>query len=58
MTQTQRDIIQQSTKQLEFMGGMLLAWDMDAIEFGEAEKDGIFYMIECIRKELQTLQKA
>ncbi len=56
MTPNQQDIITSTTKQLEFMAGMILAWDTDAIEIGEPEKDGIFYMLECIRKELQTIE--
>jgi hypothetical protein len=55
MTTTQQDIIHSVAKQLEFMGGMILAWNTDAIEIGENEKDGIFYMIECLRKELKTI---
>jgi len=55
MTTTQQDIIHSVTKQLEFMGGMLLAWDLDAIEFGATERDGVFYMLECLRKELNSV---
>lgn len=57
MTSTQQDTLESIAKQLEFMGGMILAWNTDAIEFGEAEKDGVFYMIECVRKELLSVTK-
>ncbi len=56
MTTTQQDIIHSANKQLAFMGAMILAWDSDAAEIGGDEKDGIFYMIECVRKELQSLE--
>ena len=57
LTPDQQDVLHSVNKQLTFMGGMILAWNTDAIEFGEAEKDGVFYMIECVRKELLSVTK-
>lgn len=56
LTPDQKDTLNSVNKQLEFMGSMILAWDTDAIEFGEREKDGVFYMVEYIRKELVSIE--
>ena len=49
------DKIISARKNLHFMSGMMLAWDLESIEIGENEKDGFWYMLECIKKELESI---
>ena len=50
------EIIRESVKRLDFMSGMLLAWDADSVEIDESVLDGWWYMIECIKKDLEALE--
>ena len=50
------DTIISVKKNLHFMSGMMLAWDTDSIEIGQDEKDGFWFMLECIRKELEGIE--
>ncbi|MCF6207439.1 MAG: hypothetical protein L3J47_11205 [Sulfurovum sp.] len=50
------EIIKESVKRLDFMSGMLLAWDADSVEIDESILDGWWFMIECIKKDLEALE--
>jgi len=49
------DKVISARKNLHFMSSMILAWDLDSIEIGEEEKCGIFFMLECIKHELELI---
>ena len=51
-----QDIINSVEMQLDFLARMMLAWNTDNIEIGEREKEGFFYSIECVRKELAQIK--
>ena len=57
MTVKQIDTVNSIDQQLDFMGAMLLAWDIDSVEFDQLAKDGFFYMLENIRRDLKTINK-
>ena len=52
MTINQKDALSSANRQMDFLARMMLAWDTEAIPFGEAEKEGVYYMVECIRNDL------
>ncbi len=52
MTIDQKDALIGANRQLDFLARLMLAWDTEAIPFGEAEKEGAYYMVECIRNDL------
>ena len=56
MTMEDFDKIVSARKHLHFMSGMMLAWDLDSVEIGEPEKDGFWYMLECVKKDLETIE--
>jgi hypothetical protein len=45
--------IEESIRRLDFVGAMLLAWNSEAVEIDDEIIDGWWYMIECIKKDLQ-----
>ena len=55
MSLEEYDKIESVKNQLHFMSGMMLAWDVDSIEIGQVEKDGFWYMLECVKKELESI---
>ena len=55
MNEDQIDTIISVRKNLHFMSGMMLAWDTDSIEIGQDEKDSFWFMLECIKKELESI---
>jgi len=56
MTIEQQDKLNSVSSNIEFLASMILAWDTDAIEIRNVEKDGIWYILDCIRKELISIQ--
>lgn len=56
MNEDQRDTIVSVKKNLHFMSGMMLAWDTESMEIGQEEKDGFWFMLECIKKELESIE--
>ena len=52
MTIDQKDALSGANRQLDFLARMMLAWDTEAIPFGDVEKEGVYYMVECIRNDL------
>ena len=56
MNEDQIDIIISVKKNLHFMSGMMLAWDTDSIEIDHDVTDGFWYMLEGIKKELESIE--
>lgn len=55
MTDERGEMIETAVRRLDFVSGMLLAWDVDRIEVDEEIIDGWWYMIECIKRDLEKI---
>jgi len=54
MTQTEQ--LKEIWRKLDFLSGMLIAWDTDRVAVDDVGMEGIWYMVECIKKEVESLQ--
>lgn len=52
MTLDEKDSICDISKKIDFIGVMLLAWDLDSVDIGEDEKNGFYTLLIEAKEQL------